>query len=282
MHKVLAKQLLAPGLMRIDVSAPDVAAKARPGQFVIVRAVEDGERIPLTIGGADAATGAITLLVQMVGLSTTLMGETPVGGEFASVTGPLGRPTEFGDARRVLCIGGGVGTAVLYPQVRYLSGAGIYVDVIVGARTENLLVLQDELGALADHLYVATNDGTRGVKGFVTDVFNQLMERGEHYDLVIAIGPPIMMKVVAEATRLLGIRTLVSLNPIMVDGTGMCGGCRVTVDGQVKYACVDGPEFDGHKVDFDGLMRRLGAYRDQESRAFEEHKCRIGGIGNVK
>ena len=281
MYNVLDKKLLAPGLMRIDVSAPDVAAKARPGQFVIVRVVEDGERIPLTIGGANEKIGSITLLVQMVGLSTTLMGETPVGGKFASVTGPLGNPTHFGDARRVLCIGGGVGTAVLYPQVRYLAGEGIYVDVIEGARTEELLVLQDELGQLANHLYVATNDGSKGTKGFVTDVFNKLMADGEHYDLVIAIGPPIMMKVVAEATRPLGIRTLVSLNPIMVDGTGMCGGCRVNVGGKVKYACVDGPEFDGHEVDFDSLMRRLGAYKEQEKRAMEDHKCRIGGIGHV-
>ncbi|MGN1069428.1 MAG: sulfide/dihydroorotate dehydrogenase-like FAD/NAD-binding protein [Candidatus Fimadaptatus sp.] len=280
MYKVLDKELLAPGLMRIDVYAPDVAAKAQPGQFVIVRVVEEGERVPLTIGGADAERGAITLLVQMVGLSTTLMGETPVGGEFASVTGPLGNPTHFGDAQRILCIGGGVGTAVLYPQVKYLAGQGRYVDVIEGARTENLLVLQKELGALANHLYIATNDGSKGKQGFVTDVFNELIAQGEHYDLVIAIGPPIMMKVVAEATRPLGIRTLVSLNPIMVDGTGMCGGCRVTVGGKVRYACVDGPEFDGHEVDFDGLMRRLGAYREQERKGLEDHKCRIGGIGN--
>lgn len=281
MYEVLDKKLLAPGLMRMEVSAPDVAAKALPGQFVIVRAIEEGERIPLTIGGANPDTGAITLLIQMVGVSTTIMGETPVGGSFASVTGPLGRPTEFGDAQRILCIGGGVGTAVLYPQVRYLAGKGKHVDVIEGARTESLLVLRDELKALANELYIATNDGSCGVKGFVTDVFKQLVERGEHYDLVIAIGPPIMMKVVAEATRPLGIRTLVSLNPIMVDGTGMCGGCRVTVGGQVKYACVDGPEFDGHQVDFDGLMRRLGAYKDQEKRAMDAHKCRIGGIGHV-
>ena len=281
MYQVLNKQLLAPGLIRIDVSAPDVAAKAQPGQFVIVRVCEDGERIPLTIGGADAKTGAVTLLVQMVGLSTTLMGETPVGGEFASVTGPLGNPTHFGDAKRVLCIGGGVGTAVLYPQVSYLSSKGIYVDVIEGTRNKDLLVLEDEFTKLANHLYVATNDGSKGVKGFVTDVFAKLMEQGEHYDLVIAIGPPIMMKVVAEATRPYGIHTLVSLNPIMVDGTGMCGGCRVNVGGQVKYACVDGPEFDGHQVDFDSLMRRLGAYKEQEKRAMEDHKCRIGGIGHV-
>lgn len=281
MHTVLDKKLLAPGLMRIDVSAPDVAAKAKPGQFVIVRVVEEGERIPLTIGGSDAEKGTITLLVQMVGFSTTIMGETPVGEAFASITGPLGNPTEFGDAKRILCIGGGVGTAVLYPQVNYLAAQGRYVDVIIGARNKDLLVLTKELGEMANHLYLATNDGSCGTKGFVTDVFKQLVERGEHYDLVIAIGPPIMMKVVAEATRPLGIRTLVSLNPIMVDGTGMCGGCRVTVGGKVKYACVDGPEFDGHQVDFDGLMRRLGAYKAQEKRAFENHKCRIGGIGNV-
>ncbi len=280
MHQIIAKADLAPNLIRLDFIAPDIAKAALPGQFVIVRAHEDGERVPLTIATADPATGAISIIFQTIGVSTRQLGALHVGECLASATGPLGVPSHFFGAKRVVCVGGGVGTAVLYPQVTALARMGAAVDVIQGARSETYLILREELGALCRELILMTDDGSAGEKGFVTDALRKKLEVGEGYDLCIAIGPPVMMRAVANLTRPYGLKTIVSLNPIMLDGTGMCGCCRVTVGGQVKYACVDGPDFDGHEVDFDGLMRRLKGFVDEEQALNALHPC--GGLYHGK
>ncbi len=280
MHQIIAKADLAPNLIRLDFLAPDIAVAALPGQFVIVRATEDGERVPLTIATADPATGAISIIFQTIGVSTRQLGALNVGDSLASATGPLGVPSHFFDAKRVVCVGGGVGTAVLYPQVTALAKMGAAVDVIQGARSENYLILREELGALCRDLTLMTDDGSAGTKGFVTDALRKKLEAGETYDLCITIGPPVMMRAVAELTRPYGLKTIVSLNPIMLDGTGMCGCCRVTVGGKVKYACVDGPDFDGHEIDFDGLMRRLKGFVDEEQALNALHPC--GGLYHGK
>ena len=278
MYEVLHKQELAPGLIRMDVKAPRVARKAKAGQFIVLRVGEDGERIPLTI--ADHHGDAVTIIFQEVGLSTRLLGQVPVGGYLHDFVGPLGRPSDFHGAQRVVCIGGGVGTAVVYPQVKYLHAQGVYVDVINGARTKNLVILEEELRGNCDHLYITTDDGSYVRQGFVTDVLRELLAGGERYDLAVCIGPTPMMKAVCNLTKEFGLKTMVSLNPIMVDGTGMCGCCRVTVGGQTKYACVDGPDFDGHQVDFDELSSRLKIYRPEEAALSERHAhlCRLDGV----
>lgn len=268
-----AVQLAGP-IYLMDVYAPRVAAHCEPGQFLIVRTDKDGERIPLTICDYDREEGLVTIVFQTVGASTEQMARMQTGDAFETVVGPLGRPSELTElsgeelsGKKVLFVAGGVGTAPVYPQVKWLHAHGVEADVIVGAKTRDLLILQDEMKAVAGNLYVATDDGTAGEKGLVTNVVRRLVEQeGKHYDLCVAIGPMIMMKFVCLLTRELGIKTIVSLNPIMVDGTGMCGACRVVVGGEVKFACVDGPEFDGHLVDFDGAMQRQSLYKTEEGR----------------
>jgi ferredoxin--NADP+ reductase len=260
---VLEARRLAPTLTRLVVEAPLVARKRQAGHFVIVRATATGERIPLTIVDGGPDSGAITLIVQAVGHTTRLLCALRPGDRLADVVGPLGHPTPIQAGSVVACVGGGVGTAEVYPIARALRAAGSRVHAIVGARSADLLILEEEMAACADALTVTTDDGSRGRAGTVTAPLRELLEAGG-LDAVYAIGPLPMMKAVAEVTRPFGVRTLVSLNPIMVDGTGMCGGCRVTVGGHMRFACVDGPEFDAHQVDFDELMRRNRSYVDLE------------------
>ena len=275
MNDIVAKRQLGPDVYRMDVVHPGVARKARPGQFVILRVSEDGERFPLTIADSDPAAGTIALIFAVVGKSTTLLAALNEGDAVLDLVGPLGMPTEIERYGRVLCVGGGIGAAPLYPIAKALKGAGNEVVAVLGARSKDLMILEDEFRAFADQVLVATDDGSYGRRGFVTDVIqDDLLATGTTFEKAWAIGPVPMMRAVCEVTRGVGLPTVVSLNPIMVDGTGMCGGCRVIVGGQVKFACVDGPEFDGHQVDFASLSRRLGTYRDKERRDHES--CRIG------
>ena len=270
MFRVLTNETLAPDVHRLVVEAPRVAAARKPGQFVIVRADEAGERIPLTIADADAAAGTITLIVQVAGDSSRDIAATCAGGALQDVAGPLGKPTEIRNWGKVVCVGGGVGAAVLFPLVKALAQAGNEVTTIIGGRSEPYVILRDELAALSSELLVTTEDGSLGTKGFVTVVLDEILaDESRRPDAVFAVGPVPMMAAVAEQTRPYGVKTVVSVNPIMVDGTGMCGGCRVTVGGMVRFACVDGPEFDGHLVDFRELARRQNAYK--------EHYCRLEG-----
>ena len=278
MAKIVRKEVLNPSVTLLEVDAPKIARKALPGQFIILRIDDDGERIPLTIGDYDREKGTITIIFQKVGLTTMLLGDLNVGDEIKDFVGPLGVPTHVDEGvKRVCVVGGGVGCAIAYPQAKYLHQAGYEVDVIAGFRSKDIVILEEEFKAACTNFYLTTDDGTYGEKGFVTDKLKALIEAGNQYDLVIAIGPVPMMKFVCKTTEPFGIKTLVSLNPIMVDGTGMCGGCRVTVGGKVKFACVDGPDFDGHKVDFDEVIARNATYRDFEARAKEKHLCRLGG-----
>ena len=277
MFEVIANAQLAPNVYRLTVSAPRVARARRPGQFVIVRKQDGAERIPLTIADADPQAGTITLIVQAVGASTQAIVSTAVGECIRDVAGPLGRPTHIERWGNVACVGGGVGTAVLFPMAKAAAEFGNRVFPVIGARRAELVILADELGAFADEVYVATEDGSRGVEGLVTTVLAQMVA-GElpTPDAVFAVGPVGMMAAVAEMTRPSGIPTIVSLNPIMIDGTGMCGGCRVTVGGETRFACVDGPEFDGHLVDFRGLQNRLRMYQPAPT---AEGDCRLNGSG---
>lgn len=289
MFEIVEKRLLADGIFLTRVHAPRIAKSALPGQFVIVRADGNGERTPLTIADYDTADGTITLVTQALGVSTRKIVAKEVGESFADVAGPLGRPSDFVSMSdeelhrtRFVFIGGGVGTAPVYPQVKWLHEHGIEVDVIVGAKSERMLIYTDEL-ARVGRLHIATDDGSRGFHGLVTALLEKLVAEGNAFDRCVAIGPMIMMKFVALTTKKLGIGCTVSLNALMVDGTGMCGACRVTVAGKTRFTCVDGPEFDGHEVDFDEAMRRQGMYRTQEERALAimrereaGHKCNIG------
>lgn len=246
--------------------APFIAKKAKAGQFVIFRVDEEGERVPLTIADADPDKGTVTLIFQIVGRSTMKLNAKAQGEFISDLVGPLGLATEIPEGvKRVCVIGGGVGCAIAYPQAKALHEAGISVDVIAGFRNQDIVILEEEFCAVCDELILCTDDGSRGVKGFVTDALDQRIRNGNAYDYVIAIGPIPMMKFVCEVTKKYGIKTLVSLDPIMVDGTGMCGGCRVTVGGKIRYACVEGPDFDGHEVDFDELMRRNGVFKEREA-----------------
>lgn len=279
-HTIVNKTVLTPDLIRLDFMAPRIARATKPGQFLIVRAYEDSERVPLTIAASDPEKGEISIIFQLIGVSTKKLGELEVGDALASATGPLGRPSDFHGAKRVVCIGGGVGTAVLFPQVTALHRMDVQVDTIIGARNEDYLILLDELAENSDHLYLCTDDGSRGRRGFVTDELKARLEAGDAYDLCIAIGPPVMMRAVCQITKEAGIHTIVSLNPLMLDGTGMCGCCRVQVGGETKYACVDGPDFDGHQVDFDSLIRRLRGFTQEEQHMSEIHPC--GGLYHGK
>lgn len=270
MYKILERRALNNDTVFVRVHAPYVAAKALPGQFVILRPTDDSERIPLTIAGYNRESGSIDLIFQTVGATTLKLGALREGEYIKDLVGPLGRPSELDGYKSAAVVGGGLGCAIAYPQAKYLSEHGCRVDIIAGFRNSGLIILEDEMRACADRLVLLTDDGSNGNKGLVTDGLRALIEDGAKYDVVIAIGPPIMMKFVCLLTKEYGIKTIVSLNPIMIDGTGMCGGCRVTVDGEMKFACVDGPDFDGHLVDFDELIRRNAMYREKEI-----HDCNL-------
>jgi len=279
-HKIVSKKQLSEDVFTAEVEAPLVAEARKPGQFVIVGISGDySERIPLTIAGADAEKGTIRLIWQRVGKSTAEMADMKVGDQFEIVAGPLGRPTHIEKFGTVVCVGGGIGVAPLLPIVNGMARAGNKIISILGARTKELLILEDDFAALSNELIVATDDGSYGRKALVTEPLKEVCEREAKPDLVVAIGPAIMMKFCCKTTKEYNVPTQVSLNTIMVDGTGMCGGCRVEVDGKAKFVCVDGPEFDGHKVNFDLMMKRLGAYKAQEQKAHEayiKHRCKIG------
>ena len=281
MFKIVRKKELNSAVTLMEIEAPFVARKAKAGQFIIFRVDECGERVPLTIAGYDREKGTVTVIFQKVGLSTKLLGALKEGDAILDFVGPLGRPTETKGINRVCVVGGGVGCAIALPSAQAFKEAGCEVDVIVGFRNKDIVILEDEFRACSDNLYLMTDDGSYGEHGFVTVKLQELLEAGNQYDEVLAIGPIPMMKFVAKTTEPFGVKTIVSLNPIMVDGTGMCGGCRVTVGGEVKFACVDGPDFDGHKVDFAELMNRNGVYRDQEAEDEQEHMCRIEKIGKT-
>lgn len=291
MYDILRAEKLAENIYLFDVRAPRVAKKCLPGQFVIVKMNEVGERIPLTICDYDREAQTVTLVVQVVGGSTLEMSHLQAGDAFADVVGPLGKESELVNEdrevlskKRVLFVAGGLGTAPVYPQVKWMweQGYGENVDVIIGAKTKDLVIMEKEMGAVCGNLYVTTDDGSWGRSGMVTQVIKDLVAEGKQYDLCVAIGPMIMMKFVCLLTKELGIPTIVSMNPIMVDGTGMCGACRLTVGNEVKFACVDGPEFDGHLVNFDEAMKRQQMYRSEEGRALlkaKEGDTHHGGCG---
>ncbi len=278
MSRIVYREQLSDSVVRMDIAAPEIARKRRAGQFVILKANEQGERIPLTIVDADAERGIVTIIYQIVGKTTALLGDLAVGDEIQDVQGPLGNPTEIENYGHVVCIGGGVGVGVIYPITKTLKEAGNRVTSIIGARNKSLIILEAEMRAASHELIVATDDGSYGVHGFVSNVLQGIIDGGEKIDRVFAIGPVPMMKVIANLTRPYGIRTTVSLNAIMVDATGMCGACRVAVGGKTKFTCVDGPEFDGHQVDFDLLTSRLRMYCEQEGQSYERHRC--GWQGN--
>jgi len=277
MYKILEKEILKPQVERMVIDAPMIAHKAKAGQFIILRVHELGERIPLTIAGSDAQAGTVEIIYQVVGLTTKLLSELNAGDHLHDFVGPLGKPSEFEGMSKVAVVGGGLGCAIAYPQAKALFALGAHVDIIAGFRSRDLVILEKEMAACGQ-LYMMTDDGTYGERGFVTKKLQERIEAGAGYDTVIAIGPLIMMKFVCKLTEKHGIKTTVSMNPIMIDGTGMCGGCRLTVDGKTKFACVDGPDFDGHLVDFDEAMARNAFYQDFEGRA-REKACRLYGKG---
>jgi ferredoxin--NADP+ reductase len=270
MFKILRREEMSEGTVILnEIEAPMIARKAKPGQFVILKANETGERIPLTMAETDPDKGTITVIYMVVGKSTALFKTLLVGDGYQDVIGPLGKPTDVEKVGNVVCVGGGTGIAVLHPITRALKEIGNHVTSIIGARSKDLLILEDKMKIVSHELLITTDDGSYGRKGFVTDALRDVLDKGDT-QLVVAIGPVPMMKFVSKLTQEYGVKTIVSLNPIMVDGTGMCGGCRVTVGGQTKFACVDGPEFDGHKVDYDELMLRLQAYCEDEKQCYEE------------
>jgi ferredoxin--NADP+ reductase len=271
MFEILKRQEMADGTVVLnEISAPNIARKAKPGQFVILKANETGERIPLTMADTNAKKGTLTVIYQVVGKSTALFKTLQVGDHYQDVIGPLGKPTHLEKLGTVVCVGGGTGVAVIHPITRGLKEMGNHVIAIIGARTKDLLILEDKMTAASNELHVCTDDGSYGHHGFVTDVLKEVLEK-EDVKLVVGIGPVPMMKFVSKLTAEYNVRTLVSLNSIMVDGTGMCGCCRVSVGGKTQFACVDGPEFDGHQVDFDELAQRLDAYKEEERRAYEKY-----------
>ena len=290
MYEILKYEILADNIFLMDVKAERIAKSCLPGQFVIVRSDADGERIPLTICDYSREEGTVTIVFQIVGAGTQMLSELKAGDYIQDIVGPLGRPSELTELpkdelakKKILFVAGGVGTAPVYPQVKWLRENKVEADVIVGAKTKSLIILEDMMKDVAGNLYITTDDGSYGASGMVTSMIEKLVNDGNKYDVCVAIGPMIMMKFVCKLTKELGIPTIVSLNPIMVDGTGMCGACRVTVGGEVKFACVDGPEFDGHKVDFDQAMKRQQIYKTAEGRAYlaaKEGKTHHGGCGN--
>ncbi len=290
MFEIVEKKSIAPSIFLMKIRAERVATSAQPGQFVIVRADERSERIPLTIADYDATQGWVTIVIQTIGVSTRRICALEVGESLVDFAGPLGRPSDFVEepldelrAKRILFVAGGVGAAPVYPQVKWLAERGVKTDVIIGAKNSEMLIFEDEMRKVATTLHICTDDGSKGFKGLVTAKIEELVAEGNHFDVCVAIGPMIMMKFVCLTTAKYNMPTIVSLNTLMVDGTGMCGACRVTVGGKVRFTCVEGPEFDGHQVDFDEALRRMGMYRSLEERAAAieaerqaGHQCRIG------
>lgn len=281
MFKIVRKKELNANVTLMDIEAPFVARKAKAGQFIIFRIDEKGERVPLTIAGYDREKGTVTIIFQKVGFTTNALGELNEGDYIRDFVGPLGKPTDVENKKRVCVVGGGVGCAIALPAAKAFKEAGAIVDVIIGFRTKDIVILEEEFKEASSNLYLMTDDGSYGEKGFGTVKLQQLLEQGTEYDEILAIGPVPMMKFVCKTAEPFGVPCTVSLNPIMVDGTGMCGGCRVTVDGQTKFACVDGPEFDGYKVDFAELMSRNGTYREREAEVGHSHACRIQAMGKA-
>jgi len=280
MYKIAEARFLAENVKLFEIEAPRIARKRQAGQFVILRVEEHGERIPLTIADSDSEKGTVTIIVQGVGKTTRLLNDKETGDYIMDVVGPLGTPSHIEKFGTVVSIGGGVGTAIAYPTAVALKRAGNYVITINGARSKDLVILEDQMKSVSDESYVTTDDGSYGYHGFVTDKLNDLIKDGKKIDFVLAIGPIPMMRAVAEVTRPHEIETVVSLNPVMVDGTGMCGGCRVIINGESKFACVDGPEFDAHQVDFQNLINRNKMYMDYEKQSLDqyEHQCRVEGM----
>ncbi len=281
MFKIVEKKVLNEQVKQMTIYAPHIAKKALAGQFIIFRVNDKGERIPLTIADYDREKGTITIIFQEVGKSTRLLGELNEGDSILDFVGPLGRPSHLEGLKNVAVVGGGLGCAIAYPQAKALHAAGANVDIIAGFRTKDLIILEDEMSKACDKLYLCTDDGSYGEKGFVTDMLRKRILSGKKYDEVIVVGPLIMMKFISLLTKEYGIKTTVSMNPVMIDGTGMCGGCRLTVGGETKFACVDGPEFDGHLVDFDEAIRRSSMYKVAERAKDEEHKCKLEDLANA-
>ena len=279
-YKIVKKNVLNPQIFLMEVEAPLIAKKAEPGQFIILRIDEYGERVPFTIADFDREKGTVTIIVQIVGKTTRDLAEVPEGAELLDFAGPLGMPTPLEGIKKVAVIGGGLGTAIAYPQAKKLHGLGADVTVITGFRDKDLIILEDELKKVSNKLIITTDDGSNGVQGFVTDRLKELLDAGEKFDEVIAIGPLVMMRAVCNVTKEYGIKTTVSMNPVMIDGTGMCGGCRVIVGGETKFACVDGPDFDGHQIDWDSAMKRSRMFKEYEQRSCDEGHCRIGRTNN--
>ena len=278
-NEIIDKKTLAPSIVFYRVHAPQIARNVKAGQFVILRTDETAERLPLTVVDHDSSKGTIDLIVQEIGVATRKLGRLEPGDAILDVVGPLGHASVIEKVGTVAAVGGGVGTAPLFPIVRAFKEAGNRILTVLGARTAEQLILEEEMKRFSDRLEIATDDGSKGEKGFVTGPLKRLLVT-ESVDLVMAIGPAIMMKAVAETTNNFGVKTVVSLNALMLDGTGMCGGCRITVGGKTRFVCVEGPEFDGHEVDFDELVRRLGMYRQDERKALHEHECRLNAVGN--
>lgn len=270
MFEIVSRKSLNPTVTELEIKAPFVAKKAQAGQFVIVRANKDGERIPLTVADFDREKGTVKIIFQIVGATTYLLNRLNVGDCLADFVGPLGNPTETEGLKKVAVVGGGVGCAIAYPVAKKLHEEGAIVHSVVGFRNKDLVILEDDFRSVSDKYVLMSDDGTAGEKGLVTDALKRLIESGENYDEVIAIGPVIMMKFVCRLTKEYGVKTVISMNPIMIDGTGMCGGCRLTVGGKTKFACVDGPDFDGHEVDFDEAMSRGASYKEWERHKYEE------------
>lgn len=275
MYQIVTKQMLNDEVARMEILAPQIAKKAEPGQFIIFRIDEKGERIPLTIADYDRERGTVTIIFQIVGASTRRLSQLSAGDSILDFVGPLGTPSHLDGLKKVAVIGGGLGTAIAYPQAKKLHALGAQVHSVLGFRNRDLILLEDEVNAVSAQTIVMTDDGSNGNQGFVTAALQKLIDEGNEYDAVIAIGPLPMMRAVCEVTRSHGIHTIVSMNSIMIDGTGMCGGCRVIVGGETKFACVDGPDFDGHLVDFDSAMQRGRMFRDFEQKANEAHTCRL-------
>ncbi len=277
-YKILSKENLNSQVFKMEIEAPLVAKKAEPGQFIILRIDEYGERVPFTISDFDREKGIVTIIVQIVGKTTRDLSQLEAGDELLDFAGPLGMPTELEGFNKVAVIGGGLGTAIAYPQAKKLHAIGSEVHSIAGFRDKSFIILEKELAEVSDKLVITTDDGSNGTKGFVTDRLRELIESGEKYDAVIAIGPLMMMRAVCKVTEEYGIKTIVSMNPVMIDGTGMCGGCRVIVGGETKFACVDGPDFDGHLIDWDSALNRQRMFKSHEKCACDEGHCRIGRI----
>ncbi len=278
MYRILKKQPLTSQVVLMEVEAPFVAGKCLPGQFIILRVNEQGERIPLTIADYNREKGSVTIIFQVVGKTTKLLSQVEEGGYISDFVGPLGSPSETEGFSRVAVIGGGLGCAIAYPQAKAIFQTGAQVDLIAGFRSKDFVILEEEMKACSTRFFLMSDDGSAGEKGLVTNKLEELILAGADYDRVIAIGPLVMMKFVSLLTKKYNIKTIVSMNPVMIDGTGMCGGCRLTVDGQTKFACVDGPDFDGHLVDFDEAIRRSKMYSHQERQSLENHACRMEGM----